>query len=64
MKKFKILSDFEKSQIVAYKGCGLSNRAIGLKLGRHHSSIGSFLKKYKSSGEFQRKEGTGKKKND
>ena len=55
------LSDFEKGKIIAYKDCGLSNRKIAIKLGRSHTTIDNFLKKFETTGCYSRKKGSGRK---
>ena len=55
------LSDFEKGKIVAYKDCGLSNRKIAIKLGRSHTTVIKFLKKFEETSCYSRKKGSGRK---
>ena len=55
------LSDFEKGKIVAYKDCGLSNLKIAIKLGRSHTTIANFLKKFKATGLYSRRKVLGEK---
>ena len=52
----KQISDFDKGRIVAYDDCGWNQRQIGEKIGVTHVAVGKFLKKYKSTGEYERKE--------
>ena len=55
------LSEFGKGKIVAYNDCGLSNRKIAFKLGRSHTTVANFLKKFKATGSYSRKKGSGRK---
>ncbi len=51
----------EKGQIIAYDRMGLTQRKIAKELGRTQSSVCRFLKRYKESGKYKRKEGSGRK---
>ena len=57
----KHLSEFEKSQIVAYNDCGLPLCNIANKLNHHHSSHDVHLKDNKKTGNYYHKKGHGHK---
>jgi transposase len=48
------LSDFEKGQIQALQGTGLSNRVIAKRLGRSHTIVDNFIKKGDGYGKKKR----------
>lgn len=56
------LTDFQKGQIVAYDDCGLSGRQIAVKIGKSQQAIAEFLKNFKATGNYNRKTGSGRKK--
>ncbi len=55
------LNLFEKGQIVAYHDCGLSGTLIAKKINRNKRTVNKFLKSWKETGEYERKEGSGRK---
>jgi predicted transcriptional regulator len=58
---FKQLSDFEKGRIVQADENGLTQQQISDALGVSQSSVSRFLKHYEATGDYQRQEGSGRK---
>jgi transposase len=54
------LTDFEKGQIYALHLEGKSNRQIGLQFGRSHQTINDLIKKIETTGNHERKGGSGR----
>ncbi len=59
-KRRKQLSKFEKGQIVAWAKEDVACREIARRLKRNESRLRMFLKKYRSSGSYEREEGCGR----
>ncbi|MCP3851679.1 MAG: hypothetical protein GY694_15775 [Gammaproteobacteria bacterium] len=60
MSSYQLL-EFEKGQILAYDKLGMSQRRIAKELGKSNACISKFLKRYKETGEYKRKVGSGRK---
>jgi IS30 family transposase len=58
---FQQLSDFEKGRIVQGNIDGQTQKYLACMLGKNQSSISRFLKHYNTTGDYQRVEGSGKK---
>jgi transposase len=60
-KRYQALSDYDRGRIIAYHEAGRSERWIAKQLDRSPSSISRHLNKFKSTGIWQRKIGSGRK---
>lgn len=54
------LSDFEKGLVVAFKECGWTFGQISSRIGHPQSTLKSFMQRFKKTGEYKRKEGSGR----